>query len=219
MTRLNGKPCKKCGGNRWSATNSWVCLSCHAERNRQHYAENAQSYKDRAKEWKKSNPERAAEHNRKQSITHKEKNSVRARERYYANWDRNKEESRLKARMAKDKRKVFLRIWRKLNPDKTIAQRHTRRTRVADGGGSYTPEEWEQLCNHYGNKCLGCGRNDVKMTVDHIKPVSLGGSSDISNLQPLCKNCNSRKGNRHIDYRPDAGPLRWLQAKLFGALS
>jgi 5-methylcytosine-specific restriction endonuclease McrA len=69
-------------------------------------------------------------------------------------------------------------------------------------GGSFTSEEWARLCSFYGGRCLACGRV-AKLTVDHVVPVSRGGSDDISNLQPLCGPCNSRKGNRRIiDYRP-----------------
>lgn len=46
-----------------------------------------------------------------------------------------------------------------------------------------------------GNICLHCGTRQ-QLTVDHIWPVSLGGGDDPSNLQTLCRPCNSRKGAR-----------------------
>lgn len=44
-----------------------------------------------------------------------------------------------------------------------------------------------------GYACLQCGATD-HLTIDHIKPVVLGGGNEKANLQTLCQSCNSRKG-------------------------
>lgn len=44
-----------------------------------------------------------------------------------------------------------------------------------------------------GNKCTHCGTTQ-RLTLDHIKPVALGGNGHESNLQVLCHSCNSKKG-------------------------
>ncbi len=50
-----------------------------------------------------------------------------------------------------------------------------------------------------GRRCQQCGSSasdGVKLEVDHIMPVSRGGSDDISNLQLLCFECNRGKSDR-----------------------
>jgi hypothetical protein len=44
-----------------------------------------------------------------------------------------------------------------------------------------------------GHKCKLCG-SGAPLEVDHVIPVSKGGSSDLENLQSLCIPCNRRKG-------------------------
>ena len=46
------------------------------------------------------------------------------------------------------------------------------------------------VCKH-----SGCGQTEY-LTVDHIVPISKGGSDDIANLQFLCRPHNSSKGDR-----------------------
>lgn len=46
-----------------------------------------------------------------------------------------------------------------------------------------------------GRACLRCKATEG-LTLDHIKPWSLGGPDAADNLQTLCRSCNSRKGDR-----------------------
>jgi 5-methylcytosine-specific restriction endonuclease McrA len=73
--------------------------------------------------------------------------------------------------------------------------------------GTHTTQEWLDLKTLYGNRCLRCGTHesnlDRLLEEDHIVPLSKGGSNWISNIQPLCHNCNGMggKGTSTIDYR------------------
>ena|ERR1019366_9380428 len=59
------------------------------------------------------------------------------------------------------------------------------------------------LTKEYGPLCMRCGhynmygkgqfRKRIKMCVEHIIPLSKGGTCDISNLQLFCHHCNSSK--------------------------
>lgn len=55
----------------------------------------------------------------------------------------------------------------------------------------------QEVFRKYRAKCPRCGEQDVKMlAVDHVIPVSKGGTDNLNNLRILCKSCNSKKGNK-----------------------
>lgn len=58
-------------------------------------------------------------------------------------------------------------------------------------GRAVTRQVWDRD----GWECRACGTHR-DLTIDHITPLSKGGTDEISNLQTLCARCNSSKGAR-----------------------
>lgn len=59
----------------------------------------------------------------------------------------------------------------------------------------FTPEQWREIKTKYNFTCPMCRRHEpeIQLTVDHAIPISRGGFHIASNIQPLCRSCNSRK--------------------------
>ena len=87
--------------------------------------------------------------------------------------------------------------WGKKNREKKNANLRARR----GSGGKVSAEKWREICDSYGGRCLSC-LEISKLTLDHIIPVSLGGTTYEENVQPLCGRCNAKKGAKTIDFRP-----------------
>lgn len=61
-----------------------------------------------------------------------------------------------------------------------------------------TEVEWAETLAYFNHACAYCLRSDVKLTMDHLVPVSKGGPHTQDNVVPACKSCNSRKGARPL---------------------
>jgi len=51
--------------------------------------------------------------------------------------------------------------------------------------------------------CEYCNRTDVKLTIDHIVPISKGGQNCLGNVTIACETCNFSKGSKLLE--------EWLQ--------
>lgn len=166
-----GKPCKSCGNCIRYTKGEQRCIACAKKYHKQHYLNNRNERIE-------------------QRMKYFEENRELELERMRQNYHENKEE---RAEQSKQ--------YRKENPEKMRIQSIRRRARKNNAEGSFTAQEWLDLCNKYGNKCLVPGCENINLTVDHVIPLIKGGSDWITNIQPLCHSCNSSKGTKTIDYR------------------
>lgn len=82
-----------------------------------------------------------------------------------------------------------------------IAHLKARRYAFEKGAtGRHTNVDWGILKTLFHNRCAVCGLRKP-LTKDHIIPLSKGGTDNIGNIQPMCRNCNSKK-NAHIIGQP-----------------
>ena len=145
---------------------------------RQKFCSQLHQYRD----WAKKHPDRIKQISQKSKRKHRQQNKE-----YNAKWyTNNKEKSRMR-----------LLGWRRRNKAKAVQQVLKRYYKSKNSGGTHTLEEWEELKEKFNYRCAKCGETR-KLTRDHIIPLSKDGRSDIQNIQPLCRPCNSRKFN-HLE--------------------
>ncbi len=146
---------------------------------RRSYWKNLEKNKLRMKLWRDKNKEIAA------SLT---KAWLALNSNYHKEW-----RSRNRDKMAEADKK-----WSAKNPDKIRVKASNRRAKIRRAGGSHTVEDLARISYDQKGRCAYCrikfrGR---EYHVDHIIPLSAGGSSAPGNIQLLCRRCNLSKGPR-----------------------
>ncbi len=94
------------------------------------------------------------------------------------------------------------RAWHKKNPEKAYFYILKRRMLKKEIGGEFSSEEWETMKKKYKFTCPCCFRKEpeIRLTIDHIKPLLFRGRHEQSNIQPLCHSCNCKKHTKEIKY-------------------
>lgn len=57
----------------------------------------------------------------------------------------------------------------------------------------------EYLLEKHKRTCVYCGKQNVRLEIEHITPRSRGGSDNVSNLTLSCSDCNRKKGTKTLE--------------------
>ncbi len=103
---------------------------------------------------------------------------------------------------AREYRKTYEPQYIAANRSKINAKNRRRKHRARSAQGTYTEEQLQARIDLYGRRCYLCGcdwdtLSAPDRTVDHVIPLSQGGTNWPANLRPACKSCNSGKHDIH----------------------
>jgi len=102
----------------------------------------------------------------------------------------------------KDKCKAAQKAWTKDNPEWMRAYYAKKRARKHKAPGQFTPADLHAQLIEQNGRCYWCCIYMKKPTIDHVIPLSRGGSNFPDNIVLACLSCNCSKHNKL--------PLDWV---------
>lgn len=81
--------------------------------------------------------------------------------------------------------------------DEERVARHNARDHAAPG--TLTPKQWRALVDAFEHRCAYCGATKSRLVIEHVRPIFLGGRTEVDNVVPACFDCNREKGIRSLE--------------------
>jgi 5-methylcytosine-specific restriction endonuclease McrA len=170
------------------------------EYSKKYYQANKKKMLKKMKNWNLLYPDYQKEYQNKNREKNKEKVKLN-REKYYK---KHKEKILRRTQTWRKKHKEELKIkkseYKKNHVEATAYLTARDRIRRLNVEGEHSLDQYLKLKQSYHQICPACNKKEpeIKLERDHIIPLSKGGTNYISNIQMLCKGCNSKKGTRII---------------------
>jgi 5-methylcytosine-specific restriction endonuclease McrA len=192
-----------------------TCKACVSMWNQKNWSNNAIELREKGRQYREANKEKLAEQKKQyinanqEIVKARKKRHYESRKEYYAELNkqrylRNKDEHNKatskyheanKDKIAEQKKQYY-----QTPKGKAVekAHKHNRRAQKINNGGRHTAQDILNLFTLQSGKCPYCSvelsstkRNSFH--VDHVIPISKGGSNGPENLQLLCPTCNLSK--------------------------
>lgn len=123
---------------------------------------------------------------------------VYRKERYWNNREKAIADSVEWGKKNKEKRKIVKKRWADKNKTYIAVINKNLNARKQGAEGSFSLQEYNDKLDLYKNRCGYCSEREP-YTVDHIVPISKGGTNYIDNIMPCCLQCNGQKRDYLLD--------------------
>lgn len=215
------KRCTKCG-NEYPATPEYFnrervrpdglypwCKPCCKAKNRAHFLKNRDSILARNAEWATANREKVNAQAKRWREEHPEQ--YRETRRRIGQMDKWKAYAREWRKTKRDTVREYERRYREKYPEKYLEKGRSyrarnrdyfrvanaiRRVRVLATDNPHTFQDIETQLARQNHMCYWCSQPLTTYEVDHVIPVSRGGSNSADNIVVTCSNCNRTKSNK-----------------------
>lgn len=97
-----------------------------------------------------------------------------------------------RGRTTPEARATYARAWRATNPKARLITQRRRARLMATDDGSVNLKTWQRIIAFYGGQCAYCEAAPFT-DLEHVVPLSEGGSHTRGNIVPACRGCNSRR--------------------------
>lgn len=128
--------------------------------------------------------------------------------------EQNRERNRRWREKHRDYDRERKRRWAKENPEKNAANARNYEARKLAAEGTHTASDIDAQLKRQNSRCYFCGCKLTSIphlpnsqTVDHIVPLSRGGSNSPDNLVLACAHCNFSKHDKLPHEWPEGGRL------------
>lgn len=197
---FTGKKCSKGHLSERHVANR-TCVECQNESHRQKRRVDLQKNNERMKKYKAKNPAKIKEIAARFYQNNKDRIQLRVSLYRELNLEKIRERERKYKKCNSEKAKEAVRRWHRNNPQSIKAIQANRRARRIAAEGTHTAEDVRNIFNSQNGRCAVCfipltkasQRSRHAYHVDHVIPLSRGGSNWPSNLQLLCAKDNISK--------------------------
>ena len=181
------------------------CKQCCVKQSKNYRAANHQKVLDSLAAYRRNNPEKVKSLNQKfrkenpnyakdYYKNYRESELLRSKMRY---WKDTSKEAARKKKARQSSPEVFRERNKKYaqsNPEMIRAKAQRRRANIAKNKTFSISKK--ELLFMYSANCFYC--SNKAQTLDHVVPISRGGSHGVGNLVPACNHCNFSKAGRTI---------------------